>query len=61
MGRGSSERCLKWDGEGGVSLRDLIKNISKQGVGKAKVVRKGDVLKVLLPLPPSPENFNHTL
>ena len=29
---GSSERCLKWDGGG--SLRDLSKNILKQGVGK---------------------------
>ena len=27
--RGSSERCLKWGGEG--SLRDLSKNILKQG------------------------------
>ena len=49
-----------WWGWG--SLRDLIKNISKQRVGKAKVVRKGEgVLKVSPPLPPSPENFNHTL
>ena len=31
---GSSERCLKW-GSGG-SLRDLSKNILKQGVGKSK-------------------------
>ena len=30
---GSSERCLKW---GGGSLRDLSKNILKQGVGKGK-------------------------
>ena len=36
MGRGSSERCLKWDGGGGESLRDLPKNILKQGVGKDK-------------------------
>ena len=38
---GSSERCLKW-GSGG-SLRDLSKNILKQGwVVKAKVVRRGE-------------------
>ena len=30
---GSSERCLKW---GGGSLRDLSKNILRQGVGKGK-------------------------
>ena len=34
MGRGSSGRCLKWGGGG--SLRDLSKNILKQGVGKGK-------------------------
>ena len=33
---GSSERCLKWGGGGWGSLRDLSKNISKQGVGKGK-------------------------
>ena len=34
---GSSEGCLKWGGGGGGgSLRDLSKNISKQGVGKGK-------------------------
>ena len=33
---GSSERCLKWDGGGWGSLRDLSKNILKQGVGKGK-------------------------
>ena len=33
---GSSERCLKWGGEGGGSLRDLSKNILEQGVGKGK-------------------------
>ena len=33
-GGGSSERCLKWGGGG--SLRDLSKNIVKQGVGKGK-------------------------
>ena len=31
---GSSERWLKWGGGG--SLRDLSKNILKQGVGKGK-------------------------
>ena len=31
---GSSEGCFKWGG--GVSLRDLSRNISKQGVGKGK-------------------------
>ena len=47
----SSERCLKWGGGG--SLRDLSKNILKQGVGKAKVFHRGEgVLKVSLPLPP---------
>ena len=38
-GGGSSERCLKWDGGG--SLRDLSKNILKQGWVKAKIVRRG--------------------
>ena len=33
---GSSEGCLKWgDGHGG-SLRDISKNILKQGVGEGK-------------------------
>ena len=36
---GSSERCLKWGGGG--SLRDLSKNILKQGWVKAKAVRRG--------------------
>ena len=39
MGRGSSERCLKWGGGGGGgwgSLKDHSENISKQGVGKGK-------------------------
>ena len=36
QGGGSSERCLKWDG-GGVSLRDLSKNILKQEVCKGKI------------------------
>ena len=31
---GSSERCLKWGGGG--SLRDLSRNILKQGVDKGK-------------------------
>ena len=30
-GGGSSERCLKWDGGGVGLLRDLSKNILKQG------------------------------
>ena len=33
-GGGSSEGCLKWGGGG--SLRDISKNISKQGLGKGK-------------------------
>ena len=33
---GSSERCLKWGGGGWRVLRDLSKNILKQGVGKGK-------------------------
>ena len=33
-GGGSSEGCLKWGGGG--SLRDLSKNILKQGMGKGK-------------------------
>ena len=33
---GSSERCLKWDGGGEGSLRDLSKSILKQGVGKCE-------------------------
>ena len=33
-GGGSSERCLMWGGR--ESLRDLSKNILKQGVGKDK-------------------------
>ena len=37
----SSERCLKWGGGGGGSLRDLSKNILKQGWVKAKVVCRG--------------------
>ena len=42
------------------SLRDLSKNILKQGVGKGKICLQGEgVLKVSPPLPP-PENFNHT-
>ena len=36
-GGGSSEGCLKWGGVGWWgSLRDLSKNILKQGVGKSK-------------------------
>ena len=34
---GSSEGCLKWSGGGGWrSIRDLSKNVLKQGVGKGK-------------------------
>ena len=33
---GSSEGCLKWVGGGEGSLRDLSKNILKEGVGKSK-------------------------
>ena len=36
-GGGSSERCTKWCGGGWGSLRDLSKNILKQGVGKGKI------------------------
>ena len=37
MGRGGSrDGCLKWGGGGRGSLRDLSKNILKQGVGKGK-------------------------
>ena len=54
---GSTERCLKW---GGGSLRDLSKNIFKQGWVKAKVVRRGEGVEgVATPAPP-PENFNNT-
>ena len=35
-GGGSSEGCLKWGGGSGGSLRDLSKNVLKQGVGKGK-------------------------
>ena len=34
-GGGSSEGCLKWGGGGRGSLRDLSKNILKQGKGKS--------------------------
>ena len=52
-GGGSSERCLKWGGEGWGSLRDLSKNILKQEWIKAKVVRRGEgVLKMSPPLSP---------
>ena len=34
MEMGSSEGCLKWGG--GASLRDLSKNILRQGMGKGK-------------------------
>ena len=35
-GGGNREGCLKWGGAGGGSLRDLSKNILKQGMGKGK-------------------------
>ena len=56
---GSSERCLKWGGGG--SLRDLSKNVLKQGVGKGKSCSYGGggFEGVTFPAPP-PENFNHT-
>ena len=50
---GSSEGCLKWGGGGWGSLRDLSKNVSKQGWVKAKAALRGEgVLKVSPPLPP---------
>ena len=50
-GGGSSDGCLKWSGGG--SLRDLSKNIFKQGVGKGKSCSQGKGgLKVSPPLPP---------
>ena len=49
----SSEGCLKWGGGGGGSLRDLSKNILKQGWVKAKVVRRGKRFEgVTTPAPP---------
>ena len=51
-GGGSSEGCLKWGSGGWGSLRDLSKNILKQGWVKAKVVRRGRSLKgVTTPAP----------
>ena len=49
----SSERCLKWGGAGW-SLRDLSKDTLKQGVGKAKVGRRGEgsFKGVTTPAPP---------
>ena len=38
---GSSERCLKWGGGGGRSLKDLPKTSKNRGWVKAKVVRRG--------------------
>ena len=46
-GGGSSERRLKWGWWG--SLRDLSKNIVKQGWVKAKLFVGGGVLKVSPP------------
>ena len=39
---GSSEGCLKWGGGGVGSLRDLSKNVLKQGVGKGESCSKGE-------------------
>ena len=35
-GGGNNDSCLRWGGGGWGSLRDLSKNILKQGVGKGK-------------------------
>ena len=45
------------------SLRDLSKNILKQGVGKGKSVRRGreGFEGVATPAPPPKKNFNSTL
>ena len=52
--------AVKWGGGGGGSLRDLSKNILKQGWVKAKVVRRGEgVLKVAPPLPPQKILITH--
>ena len=51
MGGGNSERCLKWGGGGGRSLRILSKNILKANI----VCRGGGVTTPVSP------NFNHTL
>ena len=52
---GSSERCLKWGGGG--SLRDLSKNILKQGVGKGKSCSYGggSFEGFTTPAPPPPK------
>ena len=56
---GSSEGFLEWGGGG--SLRDLSKNILKQGVGEGKSCSWA-FEGVTTPCPsPNPENFNHTL
>ena len=39
--QGSSERCFKWGGGGGVSLRDLSTNILKLGMDKGKSCSQG--------------------
>ena len=56
-GGGSSEGCLKWDGGGWGSSRDLSKNISKQRVGKGKscLWRVGGFKGVTSPAPPPPK------
>ena len=55
---GSSERFLKWGGGG--SLRDLSKNILKQGVGKGKSFCRGGGDLEGVTTPAYPGNFNHT-
>ena len=62
MGRGSSEGCLKWGGGDGELLRDLSKNILKQGVSKGKNCSwgGGGFEGVTTPASLSRENFNHT-
>ena len=41
MGRGSSERCLKWGRGGGGVIKGSFQKHLKTGVGKAKVVNRG--------------------
>ena len=50
----SSEGCLKW---GGGSLRDLSKNILKQGVDKGKTCSYGEAGLKMSPLLPPPRKF----
>ena len=58
----SSEGCMKWGGGDGGSLKDLFKNILKQGWVKGKVIRRGElVLKVSPPLLPPKISIIHIL